>query len=167
MTAGPRHSSSGDWRKVTSPRGAKQLRSGTQRTMYRGSARVGRSEANRFLVALPRAGDLLLCAKDLFVAARTVRHRLQSSRGERGRFGFGLLAIRVLAPAASTPFGQRKAFRPFGAAEGRHALGPELAGRVRGEVDHHAMAVKVARAGALVRLAVLVDGLELDAHAAP
>src|SRR5262249_30005862 len=77
------------------------------------------------------------------------------------------LDVRVLAPAASTPFGQRKASRPFGAAEGRHALGPELAGRVCGEVDHHAMAVEAAHAGAVVRLAVLVDSLELDAHAAP
>jgi hypothetical protein len=29
------------------------------------------------LVALPLVWDLLLCAKDLFVAARTVRHELQ------------------------------------------------------------------------------------------
>ena len=36
-----------------------------------------------------------------------------------------------------------------------------------GEVDHHAMAAEAAHAGALVQLAVLVDGLELDAHAAP
>src|SRR5262249_32025974 len=50
---------------------------------------------------------------------------------------------------------------------GRHALGPELAGRVRGEVDHHAMAVEAAYAGALVQLAVLIDSPELDAHAAP
>src|SRR5262249_17340019 len=78
-----------------------------------------------------------------------------------------ILDILFLAPAGSTPFGQRKASRPFGAAEGRHALGPELAGRVRGEVDHHAMAVEAAHAGAGVRLAVLVDSLELDAHAAP
>src|SRR5262249_17598224 len=77
------------------------------------------------------------------------------------------LDILFLAPAASTPFGQRKASRPFGAAEGRHALGPELARRVLGEVDHHAMAVEAAHAGALVRLTVLVDSLELDAHVAP
>src|SRR5262249_47396356 len=80
---------------------------------------------------------------------------------------FNGLDIRFLAPAASTPFGQRNASRPFGAAVGRHALGPELAGRVRGEVDHHAMAVEAAHAGALVQLAVLVDSLELDAHAVP
>jgi len=30
-----------------------------------------------FLVASPPVRDLLLCAKDLFVAARTVRHELQ------------------------------------------------------------------------------------------
>src|SRR5262249_1695283 len=32
-----------------------------------------------------QSGDLLLCAKHLFVAARTVWHRRQSSRGERDR----------------------------------------------------------------------------------
>jgi hypothetical protein len=32
-------------------------------------------------------GDLLFCAKHLFVAARTVWHRRQSSRGERDRVG--------------------------------------------------------------------------------
>src|SRR5262249_7812306 len=78
-----------------------------------------------------------------------------------------ILDIQFLAPAASTPFGQRRASRPFGAAEGRHALGPELAGRARGEMDHHTMAVEAAHAGAVVQPAVLVDGLELDAHAAP
>src|SRR5262245_40852387 len=77
------------------------------------------------------------------------------------------LDIRFLAPAASTAFGQRTASRPLGAAVGRHALGPELVGRVRSEVDHHAMAVYAAHAGALVQLAVLVDSPELDAHAAP
>jgi hypothetical protein len=43
----------------------------------------------RFLVALPPLRDLLVCAKHLFVAARTVWHGLQSSRGERDRLGFG------------------------------------------------------------------------------
>jgi len=38
---------------------------------------------------------------------------------------------------------------------------------VRGEVDHDAMAVDAAHAGALVQPAVLVDSPELDAHAAP
>jgi len=75
--------------------------------------------------------------------------------------------MRFLAPAAGAPFGPRNASRPFGAAVGRDALGPELARRVRGEVDHHAMAVRAAHASALVQLAVLVDSPELDAHAAP
>jgi hypothetical protein len=43
----------------------------------------------RLLVASPPVRDLLFFAKDLFVAARTVRHGLQSPRGERGRRGFG------------------------------------------------------------------------------
>jgi hypothetical protein len=77
------------------------------------------------------------------------------------------LHIRFLAPAAGIAFGQRTAFHPFGVAAGRDALGPELARRVRGEVDHHAMAVEAAHASALVQLSVLVDSLELDAHAAP
>jgi hypothetical protein len=77
------------------------------------------------------------------------------------------LHIRFLAPAAGIAFGQRTAFRPFGVAAGRDALGPELARRVRGEVDHHAMAVDAAHASALVQLVVLVDSHELDAHAAP
>ena len=52
------------------------------------------------------------------------------------------LHIQFLAPAAGIAFGQRTAFRPFGVAAGRDALGPELARRVRGEVDHHAMAIR-------------------------
>jgi hypothetical protein len=39
-----------------------------------------------FYPTLP-SGDLLLCAKHLFAAARTVWHRRQSSRGERDRVG--------------------------------------------------------------------------------
>jgi len=77
------------------------------------------------------------------------------------------LDIRFLAPAAGLAFGQLTASRPLGVAEGRDALGPELAWRVRGEVDHRAMAVEAAHASALVQLSVLVDSLELDAHAAP
>jgi len=73
--------------------------------------------------------------------------------------------VRFLAPVAGLALGQRTASRPFGAAVGRHALGPELTRRVRGEVDHHAMAVEAAHAGALVWLAVLVNSLELDAQA--
>jgi hypothetical protein len=42
------------------------------------------------------------------------------------------LHIRFLAPAAGIAFDQRTAFRPFGVAAGRDALGPELARRVRG-----------------------------------
>jgi hypothetical protein len=49
-------------------------------------------------------------------------------------------------------FGKRTACRPFGVAAGRDALGPELARRVRGEMDHGAMRVDVARAAALARL---------------
>ena len=74
------------------------------------------------------------------------------------------LDIRFLAPAAGTPFGNRTACRPFGVAAGRDALGPELARRVRGEMDDDAMRVDVARAAALVHLAAGVGGLELDAH---
>jgi hypothetical protein len=77
------------------------------------------------------------------------------------------LDIQLLAPAAGIAFGQLQAFRPLGVAEGHDTLGPEPAGRVRGEVDHHAMAVEAAHAGTFVRLAVLIDSLQLDAHAAP
>jgi hypothetical protein len=43
-------------------------------------------------------------------------------------------------------------------------LGPELARRVRGEVDHDAVRVDVAHAAALVHLAGGICGLELDPH---
>ena len=46
------------------------------------------------------------------------------------------LDIRFRAPAAGLAFGHRTAFLPFGVAARRNALGPELARRVRGEVDH-------------------------------
>jgi hypothetical protein len=72
--------------------------------------------------------------------------------------------IRFLAPAAGIAFGQRTAFRPFGVAAGRDALGPELARRVRGEVDQDAVRVDVAHAAALVHLAGGIGGLELDPH---
>jgi hypothetical protein len=49
-------------------------------------------------------------------------------------------------------------------AAGRDALGPELARRVRGEVDHDAVRVDVAHAAALVHLAGGICGLELDPH---
>src|SRR5215831_9939003 len=54
--------------------------------------------------------------------------------------------------------------RPFGVAAGRDALGPEVARRVRGEMDHETVRINVARAAALVHLAAGIDGLELDAH---
>jgi len=44
------------------------------------------------------------------------------------------------------------------------ALGPELARRVRGEVDHDAVRVDVPHAAALVHLAGGIGGLELDPH---
>src|SRR5262249_10919896 len=65
--------------------------------------------------------------------------------------------VRLLAPVAGLALGEFARARPLGAAVGRHALGPELTRRVRGEVDHHAMAVDTAHASALVQLAVLVD----------
>jgi hypothetical protein len=43
------------------------------------------------LVAGARVRDLLLCAKHLFVAARTVVHGLQPSRGELDQLGLGRL----------------------------------------------------------------------------
>jgi hypothetical protein len=46
------------------------------------------------------------------------------------------LDTRLLAPAAGFALGQRTASHPFGVAECRDALAPELARRVRGEVDH-------------------------------
>ena len=48
-----------------------------------------RSCGFRFFVALARCGDLLLRAKHLFVAPRTVMHGLQSSRGGRDQLGLG------------------------------------------------------------------------------
>ena len=49
------------------------------------------------------------------------------------------LHIRFLAPAAGFARGQRTAFHPFSVGAGRDALRPELARRVRGEVDHNAV----------------------------
>jgi hypothetical protein len=46
---------------------------------------------SRFFVAWLPPRDLLLRAKHLFVAARTVWHGLQSSRDEHDRLGFGRL----------------------------------------------------------------------------
>jgi hypothetical protein len=49
-------------------------------------------------------------------------------------------------------------------AAGRDALKPELARRVRGEVDQDAVRVDAAHAAALVHLAGSVGGLELDPY---
>jgi hypothetical protein len=74
------------------------------------------------------------------------------------------LDIRFLAPAAGLSFGRRAASFPFGVAERRDACGPELARRLRGEVDHDAVRVDTPCAAALVHLASGIDGFELDAH---
>jgi hypothetical protein len=74
------------------------------------------------------------------------------------------LDTRFLAPAAGFALGQRTASHPFGVPAGRDALGPELARRVRGEVDHDAVRVDVAHAAALVHLAGGICSLELDPH---
>jgi hypothetical protein len=74
------------------------------------------------------------------------------------------LDTRFLAPAAGFALGQRTAPHPFSVAAGRDALGPELARRVRGEVDHDAVRVDVAHAAALVYFAGGIGGLELDPH---
>ena len=71
---------------------------------------------------------------------------------------------RFLAPAAGFALGQRTTSHPFGVAAGRDALGPELARRVRGEVDYDAVRVDVVHAAALVHLAGGICGLELDPH---
>jgi hypothetical protein len=76
----------------------------------------------------------------------------------------GGLDMRFLAPAAGLAFGHRTASLPFGVAAGRDALGPQLARRVRGEMDHETVQINMARAAALVHLAVSIGGLELDAH---
>ncbi len=72
--------------------------------------------------------------------------------------------IRLFAPATGIAFGQRTAFCPFGVAAGRDALGPEVARRVRGEMDHETVRINMARAAALVQLAAGISGFELDAH---
>jgi hypothetical protein len=74
------------------------------------------------------------------------------------------LDTRFLAPAAGFALGQRTAPHPFGVAAGRDALGPGLARRVRGEVDHDAVRVDVGHAAALVHRARGIGGLELDPH---
>src|SRR5262245_30215291 len=74
------------------------------------------------------------------------------------------LYTRVLTPAAGFALGERAVFRPFGAAAGREALGPEAARRLLGEVDHDAVRVGVAHAAARVHLAGGIGGLELNPH---
>ena len=74
------------------------------------------------------------------------------------------LDIRIFAPAAGIAFGQRTASHPFGVAAGRDALGPELARRMRGEMDQETVRINTARAAALVHLAGCIGGLKLDAH---
>ena len=74
------------------------------------------------------------------------------------------LDTRFLTPAAGFALGQRTAFHPFGVAAGRDALGPELAWRMCGEVDHDAVRVDAARTAAFVHLAGGIGGLELDSH---
>ena len=74
------------------------------------------------------------------------------------------LDTRFLAPAAGFALGQLTTLRPFSVAAGRDALGPELARRVRGEVDYDAVRVDVARATTLVHPAGGIGGLELDPH---
>lgn len=77
---------------------------------------------------------------------------------------FDGLDTRFLAPAAGFALDQRTASYPFSVAAGRDARGPELAWRVRGEVDHDAVRVDVSQAAALVHLAGGIGGLELDPH---
>ena len=72
--------------------------------------------------------------------------------------------IRLFAPAIGIAFGQRMAFCPFGVTAGRDALGPEVARRMRGEMDHETVRINTARAAALVHLAAGIGGLELNAH---
>ena len=70
----------------------------------------------------------------------------------------------VLAPAGGLAFGHGRAAGPFGVAAGRDALGPELARRMRGEMDQETVRINTACAAALVHLAGCIGGLKLDAH---
>ena len=72
--------------------------------------------------------------------------------------------IRSFAPAIGIVLDQRTAFCPFGVAAGRDALGPEVARRMRGEMDHETVRISMACAAALVHLAAGIGGLELNAH---
>ena len=77
---------------------------------------------------------------------------------------FDSLDIRVFAPAARFALGQRAGSCPFDVAASRDALGPEVARRVGGEMDHETVRINMARAAALVHLAFGIGGLELDAQ---
>jgi hypothetical protein len=58
--------------------------------------------------------------------------------------------IRLFAPAIGIASGQRKACCPFGVAAGRDALGPELARRVRREMDHETVRSSARGQGGLI-----------------
>ena len=75
------------------------------------------------------------------------------------------LDIWIFAPAARFSLGQRTASRPFGVGAGRDALRPEVARRVRGEMDHETMRVNMARAAALMHPTVTINDLEFEAQA--
>ena len=74
------------------------------------------------------------------------------------------LDIGIFAPAVAFALGQGKASRPLGVGAGRDAFWPEVARRVRGEMDHETVRINMACAAALVHLAAGIGGLELDAH---
>jgi hypothetical protein len=75
------------------------------------------------------------------------------------------LDMRVFAPAAGFALGQRTGSRPFGVAAGRNALGPEVARRVGGEMDHETMRINMPRAAAPVHPPVTIGDFELEAQA--
>ena len=72
---------------------------------------------------------------------------------------YGSLRQRLALRSASVQLS-----RPFGVAAGCDALGPALAWRVRGEVDHDTVRINMAHTAAFVHLAGGIGGLELDPH---
>ena len=74
------------------------------------------------------------------------------------------LDIRIFTPAAALALGQRADSCPFGVAEGRDALGPEVAQWVHGEMGHETVRINMARAAALMHPPVTVGDLELEAQ---
>ena len=70
---------------------------------------------------------------------------------------FDNVDIWIFAPAAGFALGQGTASRPFGVAAGRDALGPEVARRVRGEMDHETVRINMMHAAALVHPPVTID----------